>query len=275
MAVNYIVQDALKLCGNILIPSIFPFMVLTNLLISCGFEGMVKCLIKRPFEYIFHLNANLASAYFIGLIAGYPQGAYAVCSIYDKGGCTKEEAQRAIAFCNNTGPAFVIAGIGGMYRNIRIGVMLYLLQISVSLLYGIITRPKKVSICPEKTEKKEIGFDVIPRAVTSSVLPMLEICGFVIIFSLICNLISRIPVPIYLKGVIYTLTEISCGSNFVCNNALPLALCGFGIMWSGLCVHLQTHAVVKKRFSMKRYYIGKALQAISVFLLLYLKNTVL
>lgn len=272
MAVNYIVRDALTLCANILIPSIFPFMVLTNLLISCGFEGMVKAIIKRPFESIFHLNANLACAYFIGLIAGYPQGAYTVCAIYDKGGCTKGEAERAIAFCNNTGPAFVIAGIGGMYGNIKIGVMLYLLQISVSMLYGIVTRPKRISTCPEKADTKEIGFEVIPRAVTASVIPMLEICGFVIIFSLLCNLISFAPLPIFAKGFVYVLTEISCGSNFVCNNQLPIALCGFAVTWSGLCVHLQTHAVVKDRFSMKRYYIGKAVQSIAVFSLLYLKK---
>lgn len=250
-------------------------MVLTKLLIFCGFENTVKALIKKPFEALFHLNANLACAYFIGLIAGYPQGAYAVCAVYDKGGCTREEAQRALSFCNNTGPAFIIAGIGGTYGDMRIGVYLYLLQISVSMLYGIITRPKLLVSLPDVKQEKRIGFDVIPRAVTSSVLPMLEICGFVVIFSILCNIITHIPMPTYLKGVLYALTEISCACDFISKSSLAFPLIGLSVMWSGLCVHLQTHAVVKERFSMKRYYIGKIIQAAALFLILYLKNAVI
>lgn len=270
--VNYIVKEALRLCAETLIPSIFPFMVLTNLLISCGFEGMVKAVIKRPFERIFHLNANLAAAYFIGIIAGYPQGAYTVCSIYDKGGCTREEAECALCFCNNTGPAFIIAGIGGMYNSIRTGIYLYLLQISVSMLYGILTRPRSLSSCPDTNKENEISFDIIPRAVTGSVMPMLEICGFVVIFSLICNIFALIPVPMFFKGVIYALTEISCAVHYISKNSLAFPLIGLSVMWSGMCVHLQTHAVVKGKLSLKRYYTAKLAQGTALFLILYLKN---
>lgn len=271
MTVNYIITDALRLCAENLIPSVFPFMVLTNLLISCGFEDMVKTLIKRPFEALFHLNANLASAYILGIISGYPQGAYAITEIYEKGGCTKDEAQRALAFCNNTGPAFMISAIGTLFGNVRLGWSLFFMQLAITLLYGILTRPKKLSSCTEIKNTSPISLDIIPKAVTSSVVPMLNICGFVVIFAILCYWVSYLPLGRGTKAFIYAVLEISNAVKFISRDpSLPI-LC-FSVIWSGICVHMQTASVVGGRFSMKRYYVAKALQSLSVFLILYLKK---
>ncbi len=249
-------------------------MVLTNLLIACNFESTVKKIIKKPFEAIFHLNANLAAAYALGLISGYPQGAYAISQIYDKGGCTKDEAERALAFCNNTGPAFIIGGIGSMCGDRNIAISLFLLQIGISLVYGIITRPKKTMEYTEIKDNRTIGFEVIPKAVTASVIPMLNICGFVLIFAVVCDMITHIPMTVEIKGLIYAVLEISNASAFITDNSLSIALLAFSVIWSGMSVHMQTHSVVSGRFSMKRYYIGKIIQSVSVFLIIYLKNPV-
>lgn len=246
-------------------------MVLTDLLISCGFDDMVKKLIKRPFETIFHLNANLASAYILGIISGYPQGAYAIVQIYDKKGCTRDEAERALAFCNNTGPAFMIGAVGSLFGNIRLGWSLFFLQMGVTLLYGIISRPKKLSSCAETENNNNISFDVIPKAVTSSVIPMLNICGFVVIFAILCSWVSLLPLSTEIKAFVYSILEISNAVKFI-SKSPSLPLLAFSLFWSGICVHMQTASVIARRFSMKRYYIAKMIQSLSVFLILYLKK---
>ena len=268
------VHKALTICAQILIPSIFPFMVITNLLISCNFDEIVKSIIKKPFEALFHLNANLASAYFLGIVAGYPQGAYAVSAVYDKGGCTKEEAEQALCFCNNTGPSFIIAGVGAMYGNIRVGITIYLLQIGVSILYGIITRPKKPSLCEYDHIKRDIDLGVIPRAVTSSVIPMLNICAYVIVFSILCSMLAAAPINDCLKGLLLSVTEISYACNYISQNHLPLPLTGFAVLWSGICVHMQTYTVINGKLSLKKHYTAKLIQGLCVFFILYLKNIV-
>ncbi len=271
MNINYIITDALRLCAETLIPSIFPFMVLTDLLISCGFDGMVKSLIKRPFEALFHLNANLASAYILGIVSGYPQGAYAIAEIYEKGGCTKDEAERALAFCNNTGPAFMIGAVGSLFGDMKLGWSLFFLQMGVTLLYGILSRPKTLSPCAEIENNNNVSFDVIPKAVTSSVIPMLNVCGFVVIFAVLCSWVSLLPVNTGIKAFVYSILEISNSVRFISKNP-SLPLLAFSLLWSGVCVHMQTASVVAGRFSMKRYYIAKIIQSLSVFLILYLKK---
>lgn len=260
------------MCAEILIPSVFPFMVLTNLLISCNFDRIIGHIIKRPFEAVFHLNSNLASAYFLGLIAGFPQGAYAICNIYNKGGCTKDEAEQALCFCNNTGPAFAIAAIGTMYNDIRTGITVYILQICISILYGIITRPRSISQSSYTPIEKKTDLSVIPHAITSSVIPMLNICAYVVIFSLISALITILPLPVYIKGFVLSLCEISSATAYIARYSLPIAFTGFALLWSGICVHMQTYSAVMRDFSIKKYCIGKLIQGISVFLILYLKN---
>lgn len=247
-------------------------MVLTNLLIACGFDGMLKTLIRRPFEALFHLNANLASAYVLGIVSGYPQGAFAIAEIYDKGGCTKDEAERALAFCNNTGPAFMIGAVSSLFTNPRLGWSLFFTQLGVTLLYGILSRPKQLSSCADIKNTSTINFDIIPKAVTSSVIPMLNICGFVIVFALVCSWVSYLPVGTDIKAFVYSILEISNAVKFISREAPSLPLLAFALFWSGVCVHMQTSAVVSGRFSMKRYYIGKIIQSLSVFSILYLKK---
>ncbi|MBR4880349.1 MAG: hypothetical protein IKU19_00340 [Clostridia bacterium] len=263
--------EALRLCAETLIPSVFPFMVLTNLLLSCGFDNMVKNLIKRPFEALFHLNGNLASAYILGIISGYPQGAYAIAEIYSGGGCTRDEAEHALAFCNNTGPAFMIGAVGSLMGDMGLGWSLFFLQTAVTLLYGIITRPKALSSSPDIKKKASVSLDVIPKAVTSSVIPMLNICGFVVIFALVCSWVSFLSVSTETKAFIYSLLEISNAVKFISRDP-SLPLLGFSLFWSGICVHMQTTSVVGGRFSMKRYYVAKIIQSLFVFLILYLKK---
>ncbi len=272
MAVNYIITEALALCAHTLIPSVFPFMVLTNLLISCGFDSMLKRVIGKPFEALFHLNANLASAYVIGLISGYPQGAYAVTQIYLKGGCTKEEAEHGVVLCNNTGPAFMISAVGSLFCDMRLGYTMFILQTAVVALYAVITRPKRLSRAVLTEEENAFSLEVIPRAVSGSVLPMLNVCGFVVIFALICSWVSRLPIGCGVRAILYSMLEITNAVKYISTDLPSLPVLGFALFWSGACIHMQSASVVGGAFSMKRYYVAKLIESVAVFLILYLKN---
>ncbi len=262
---------SLILCGTTLIPSIFPYMVATNLLISCDFDKTVKRLIERPFRRIFHINGSLASAYIIGSLAGYPQGAAAITAIYEKGGCSKKEAEHALTFCNNTGPAFIIAGIGGMLKSTEAGVKLFLVQSLIALLYAIITRPKDTSYAPADNCGKscEIGFDIIPRAVTQSVLPMLNICGFVILFGTACSFITELPVSETAKATLLSVLELTNATDLIVRTGLGTHFLAFSVVWSGICVHMQTYSIVKNHFSMRKYILGKLIQGLSAGLFFF------
>ena len=69
-------------------------------------------------------------AFLMGLISGYPVGAKVISHFMEEGICTKEEAERMLAFTNNSGPLFIIGTVGiTLFGNTQIGILLFITHI--------------------------------------------------------------------------------------------------------------------------------------------------
>ena len=101
-------RTGLQLCGNVIVPSLFPFFVLSSLVVELGLAGHLGRLLEGVMRPLFRVNGACASAFALGFIGGYPVGAKTAISLYQNGMCTKTEAERLLAFCNNSGPAFIL-----------------------------------------------------------------------------------------------------------------------------------------------------------------------
>ena len=90
---------------------------------------------------VFNLNGSCASAFIMGIVGGYPVGARAAITSYERGLCTKTECERMLSFCNNSGPAFILGVVGaGVFANSRAGMLLYLAHVLASLTVGVCFR---------------------------------------------------------------------------------------------------------------------------------------
>ncbi len=59
-----------------------------------------------------------AYAFIMGIISGYPVGAKIVTEFRKNGDCSRAEAERLLAFTNNSGPLFIIGTVGiSMFGN--------------------------------------------------------------------------------------------------------------------------------------------------------------
>ena len=105
-------KSGLALCYNVIIPSLFPFFVLSSLVVELGLAGYLGRLLEGLMRPLFHVSGACASAFALGFIGGYPVGAKTAISLYENGMCTKTEAERLLAFCNNSGPAFILGVVG-------------------------------------------------------------------------------------------------------------------------------------------------------------------
>ena len=101
-------KSGLLLWANQVVPSLFPFFIATELLSYTTVVTKIgKCLdpIMRP---IFNVPGCGAYAFLMGIISGYPVGAKIVSNFRSQGLCSKEEAERLVAFTNNSGPLFIL-----------------------------------------------------------------------------------------------------------------------------------------------------------------------
>ncbi len=118
-------KEALRLCAEVVIPSLFPFFVCSNLLIGLGGARVLSRYLSRWMRPLFGIPGAGALAVVLGVVSGYPVGADCVAELYASGECTKTEAERMLAFCNNSGPLFVMGAIGvGMLNNPKLAAIL-------------------------------------------------------------------------------------------------------------------------------------------------------
>ena len=107
-------RDGLRLCAAVMIPSLFPFFVISNLFVRRGYHQYVTACLRPVMEPVFGLAPEGASALALGAVGGYPIGAATAFQLYDEGILSEKEAARLLAFCNNAGPGFIFGVVGNI-----------------------------------------------------------------------------------------------------------------------------------------------------------------
>ena len=267
------IREALDICGSAVIPALFPFTVLTGIItsnISTQSGGILFSLISK----IFKISTVSVSALLLGMVCGFPIGGKIAVDLYKKNLISQEEAERLIAFTNNTGPAFSIGVVGCViFGNISLGVLIYSTQIITSLVAGFILGYKKKM--PHKLfTENSASKTAISKNISDASSAVLSVCGFVIFFYFTVQCIGDIiPFPIF-KIITAALLEVSCGASEAAGIADPCvasALAAFSVGWSGLSVHMQLSSfLIGTDLSMKKYYLTKFICGLVNFIIVFL-----
>lgn len=257
------VRRGLTLCARSVIPALFPYFVVSGLFISLDLADGVGRRLEPLTRRLFGVGGAGASAFFLGLLGGYPVGGRTVGQLYRAGRLSKDEAERLLAFCNNAGPSFILGVVGvGCFGSLRTGIYLYLVHAFSAVLVGILFR-KKAPVSGQKV-RYSATFEPIAafvRAVGEAAEGMVRLCGFVVFFLVILALITDLtglnhPV---LLGFVELTSGVTALEGSRGNLAWAAALLG----WGGLSVHGQTAAVLSDTdLGLGRYFLGKILQAI-------------
>ena len=253
----------LRLCGELILPSLFPFFVVSLLLAKLGFPQKLGRLLSPLTRRLFRVSGAGATALFIGLCGGYPMGSAYLAELTEQGQLSPREAERLLGFGNNSGPAFLIGAIGGgVFASPRLGLLLYLSHALAALLSGLLLSRLGGESSPEAPRAPWVPLPfpkALAEAVRGAVPAILQVCGFVILFTVFTGLLEAngfLP-PLQRLGALLGLSpqqsralvlgfwELGGGIGALRglaptpgNLALAAALVG----WGGVSVHLQSLA---------------------------------
>ena len=269
-------NNAINLCLSTIIPSLFPFFVCSGLLSVLGFSSLCSRFLSPIMRPLFRLPGSGAITFILGLVSGYPVGASSAIDLYTSGQCTKCEAERLTAFCNNSGPLFVIAVVGQSFLgNARFGYILYASHILSSILVGFIFRfytgsdnlkPLTLPSAPQMNIKNAVlGLGGV---IDNSVFSTLKVCGFVLFFAVLTKAIPSSS----LTPFIYSFFEITGGINLLSQLDLELStklsIISFFLAFSGLSVVFQVSSIISPYgISLVPYIYGKFMQGIFSFVI--------
>ena len=292
-------KDGLTLWATCVVPSLFPFFIATELLNYTNIINIFGKFLSKVMRPTFNIPGEGAYPLIMGIISGSPIGAKIVSDLYNQNKCTKNEAERMLAFTNNSGPLFVIGTVGILlFGNSTIGILLFvthvLSAISVGIVYGFSSR-LHVNSSNHHLYRRSADFthdnfensisnlgEIMAASISQSVTTILQIGGFVVLFSVILSILNRLNI---ITGLCSLLSAFGLPSNFSCGflsgiieltNGVSLIskihtkiisncilICSFLLGFGGFSILLQVLSIISKyNLSIKKYFYGKLLQGV-------------
>lgn len=175
--------QGLRACGTRVIPALLPFFVVSRMLTALPLPTPGRRA-DRLFHALFGVRAACLPALLTGLLGGYPAGAAAVTELYRAGALSKAEAERALCFCNNSGPGFFAGLIGAaVLGDVRRGLILYGLHALSALLTGLLLPGSAPRLPCGLRAGEAVLSSLLPKAVQGSCTALLQVSGLIVFFS--------------------------------------------------------------------------------------------
>lgn len=259
-------QKGVELCIRTVLPSLFPFIML-SMLLTKEVSGRSRWLL--PISELLGIPRSAQSLLIPAFLGGYPVGAKCIHDLYRNGYLQKQQAERLLSFCSNAGPAFLFGMLSGFFPDKKTLWLLWLIHILSAVLTGFLfSTGETAANIPVKMPEKSDKPDILLSASKSMGL----ICGWVILFRMLVTFLQQwflwlLPpwLSVFVTGML-ELTNGCCELMQIEDIGIRFVICSCMLAFGGICVLLQT-ASVTKGLSLRYYLLGKGMQTLFSLLL--------
>lgn len=259
--------EGLLLWFEILLPTLLPFFILTNLLLQTNSIVYISYIIGPFFEKLFQVSRNGSFAVLSGFLCGYPVGAKVTADMVRTHKITLAEGKYLLSFCNNTSPAFIINFL--VIQNLKDDALLlytlfisYLSPILCSFLFRKIYHIKNIQKQMETSPAEFIlNFQIIDDCIMNAFENITKIGGYIILFSILISLGGNTPL-----APVLPILEITNGIPSIIKMISDFDKCYLFLMFltsfGGFCAIAQTNSMLHDtKLSIFPYIIEKLITA--------------
>lgn len=248
---------------NTIMPSLFPNMVFSNLIVKQDISKVIPNKIINLFNKLFNFNKNVTTLFIISFFTGSPTNIININEYEEKGLINEEEAEYLSYITHNINPLFVIQIVGiSILGDIKVGIILILLQFISNTIKAFIFKSKfnKKSKININTSNNNI-VNNIKTSVSTSANSLLVIFGVIVMFNILIELITNIFNFNSIINTIISITlEITSGilkiNSLNINYVLKIIICYLALNFGGICIHMQSLSLSKnKKISYLKYLI--------------------
>lgn len=236
--------NGLKICSNIIIPSLFPFMVFSSFVVKSGIYTKIGRFFGKPVKFIFNLPSCASGAVIMGFIGGYPIGLSMTAELFSMGAIEEKQAKRLALFTVNAGPAFIISAVGeAVYHSKNIGYILFasivLASLTVGIATGIFSRIKGEKAAEKSpSQSKEKISSAFVSATESASRAILSICIWVVTFGAITAFVKSLGFTEKTSVMLCGILEVTGGCTMAAG-VFPISVTALLIAFSGFCIFFQ------------------------------------
>lgn len=283
-------KDGMSLWLNVMIPTLLPFLILTEILLKTGNIPQLLEPLAPFWKHFFGISPAGAYVLILGFLCGYPMGAKLAHDLYINHQISQREGEYLLTFSCNASPAFIFSYLS---QNILEGKIpphsLLLILLSADFVCMLFFRflvyhgNTVSSVKPEYRKKETYQQDstgvILDVSIMSGFETITRLGGYILIFSLLfTGFYHYWPFCSQNKILLTSPIELTTGLHQIAQSAFSwkikyitsMTLTAFG----GFCVMFQTKSVLEEKLSILPYIFAKCLNASLVFLFLVLSNII-
>ena len=289
----------LTLWYTAVLPSLLPFMILSNLLVATGMFRYLTPFYAPVLRRIFRISEEGCYAVLLGFLCGFPMGAKVIADLVREEHIAPEEGDYLLGFCNNVSPAFFFNYICLLKLSFpsvpwRLTALFY----GIPLAYGLLTRPfyhlphvsadggqsLRRSAAGGSHMKKQaplhrLDFPMLDACMMDGFSTITRLGGYIMLFTILVQFLKLLPLPGPVPALLCALLEISSGVDLLSALSLPPllqnALVCTCTALGGFCICAQTQSVLAGTpLSIRTWLKGRVITASLVFLLVSLPGVV-
>ena len=215
---------------EVVFPSLLPFFIVAELMIAFGVVQFIGVMLKPMMRPLFNVPGSGGVVIGMGLASGYPAGAKITSQLRKENTVSQAEGERLISFTNASNPLFIFGAISiGFFQNAKVGILLAVSHYVGAILVGLCMRfykrgersnqqtlkPKEEGIIIKRAwrklhahrlqNNKPLG-SILGKAVTSAIQTLCMVGGFIVLFSVLNQLLLLTGVIDYLAKLVNVLS---------------------------------------------------------------------
>jgi len=252
---------------NSVFPSLFPFFIISEILVNYGFIEFVGELCKPMMSKLFKVRGVSAYVLIMGMISGFPSSAKYINELYQHGLIDEKEGTKILMFTHFSNPLFIIGTISLTFlNNPKVGFLILFCHYLSNFIIGLMFR----NYYPSKNENIKFSFknsirtmteyrlkndktfgQILSNAVNNSIGTLLLILGtsttVLIITTIIGQIVNLNPLP---QAVLNGIIEMTQGLKYISLVDISLKfktiIATMFISFGGLSVHMQIVSILSE-----------------------------
>lgn len=279
IVINTVIQS-IDIFKNSIFPSLFPFFIISELLVNYGFVEFISNIFKPLMNKFFKINSKCAFILVMSMISGFPSNSKYTRDLYLKGEINELEAIKVLMFTHFSNPLFILGAISITFlNNKKIGLFILIIHYLSNFIVGFLLRniiktPINNTNLNNKTEILSFS-NILSKSILNSFNTLFLILGTIIVFLVITNLLNEyILFNPYIKGIISGILEMTGGISNISILDIPLkqksTIIGMILSFGGISVHMQVKSIISDTpIKYQPYLIARLLHSSITGLLIY------
>ena len=259
------VSFSLNIFKKSIFPSLFPFFVLSTLLIKYGLPEFMSNILEGFMGRIFKINGKCSFIFFMSILSGNPACAKYTKELLLDGSINKYEATKILCFSSFTSPLFILGGLSVLLNNNEVPILILICHYLGNILVGILIRnyhPSKIKgknsikkaideMHMKRISNKESFGTIITNSLVESINTLLLILGVITICLVLTTIVeNNLNINSVFQSVLNGFIEMTQGIKYISLQSIPLKLKStltvMILSFAGLSVHIQIMSVLSE-----------------------------